>query len=83
MAIATAMAALRATVLGNCGGGSSNEDGCHDSRGKDNGNGGNSIGDDCPCCPHHAHFVTCHIVANAIICVVALAIAFVSVQQRG
>ncbi len=30
-----------------------------------------------------AHFVTCHIVANAIARVVAIAIAFVNVQQRG
>ncbi len=35
MATTTAMAALRATALGNCGGGSSDEDGCHDSGGKD------------------------------------------------
>ncbi len=30
-----------------------------------------------------AHFITRHIVANAIIRVVAVTIAFVSVQQRG
>jgi hypothetical protein len=35
MATAAAMAALRATALGDCGGGSSDEDGCRDSGGKD------------------------------------------------
>ncbi len=30
-----------------------------------------------------AHFVSRNVVANAIACVVAVAIAFVSVQQRG
>jgi hypothetical protein len=34
MVTATAMAALRATALGNCGGSSSNEDGCRDSGGE-------------------------------------------------
>jgi hypothetical protein len=35
MATAAAMAALRAMALGICGGGSSNEDGCHDSGGEE------------------------------------------------
>jgi hypothetical protein len=30
-----------------------------------------------------AHFVTCNVVANAIACVVSIAVAFVSMQQRG
>ncbi len=47
MATAAAMAALRATTLGNCGVGSSDEDGCGDSGGEDNGSGSNSIGDNC------------------------------------
>ncbi len=53
MVKAAAMAALRATALGNCGVGSSNENDCNDSGGKDDGNGRNGIGDDCPCRPHH------------------------------
>jgi hypothetical protein len=83
MATAAAMAVLRATVLGNCGGGSSNEDGCHDSGGEDNDDGGNGIGDHHPCRPFHAHFVTHHNIANIIAHVVAIVIAFVSMQQRG
>jgi hypothetical protein len=79
METAAAMAALRATALGDCGGGSSNEDGCRDSGGEDDGDGGNGVGDDCPCCPCHAHFVTAHVVANAITRVVAVSIAFASV----
>jgi hypothetical protein len=55
---AATIAALRATVLGDCGGGSSNEDGCRNSRGKDDGNGGNGVGDNHPCCPCHARFIT-------------------------
>jgi hypothetical protein len=47
-ATAAAMAALRATTLGDCGGSSSNEDGCRNSQGKDYGIGGNGVGDDCP-----------------------------------
>jgi hypothetical protein len=43
---AAATAALRAMALGDCGGGSCNEDVCCNSRGKDNGNGGNGVGDD-------------------------------------
>ncbi len=35
MATAAAMAALRATALGDCGGGSCNKDGCHDSKARD------------------------------------------------
>ncbi len=35
MATATAMAALRATALGDCGGSSSDEDGCPDCGGED------------------------------------------------
>jgi hypothetical protein len=53
MATAAAMAALRATVLGDCGGGSSDEDGCRDSGGKDDGDGGNGVGEDRPCRPRH------------------------------
>jgi hypothetical protein len=83
MVIATAMAALWAPVLGNGGGGSSNEDGCRNSGGKDNGDGGKVIGDDRPCCPHHACFVTRHVIANTIAHVVAVAIAFVSMHRRG
>jgi hypothetical protein len=29
------------------------------------------------------HFITCHVFANAIACVVTIAIAFVSMQQKG
>jgi hypothetical protein len=43
MATAAAMAALRAMAVGYCGGGSSNEDGCRDSGGKDDSNGGNGV----------------------------------------
>ncbi len=66
MATAIAIAALRATVLGDCGVGSSNDSGCCNSRGKDDGNGGNSIGDNCPCRPRHhplhhlQHHCQCH-----------------------
>ncbi len=74
------MATAAAMTLGNYGGGSSNYDSCHDSRGKDDGDSGNGLGDDCPCCPHHAHFVTHHVVANAIARVVAIAISFASVR---
>jgi hypothetical protein len=81
IAIDAAMAALRATVLGDCGGGSSNEDGYCVSRGKYDSDSGNGIGDDWPCCPIHAHFITRHVVANAIARVIAIAIAFVSVRQ--
>jgi hypothetical protein len=77
------MAVLRATVLGNCGGGSSNKDGCCNSGGKDDGDSGNGIGDDRPCCPCYARFVTCHVVASTIACVVAIVIACVSMQRRG
>ncbi len=81
MATAAAMAVLRATALGNCGGGSSNEDGCCDSRGMDDGNSSNGIGDDCPCHPCHAHFVTLHVVANTIARVVTVpTIAFASMR---
>jgi hypothetical protein len=70
-------------ALGDCGGGSSDEDGCHGSRGKDDGNGSIGVSDDCPSCPCYAHFVICHVVSNAITCVVTIIIAFVSMQQRG
>jgi hypothetical protein len=79
MATAAAMAALRAMALGDYGSGSSNEDGCCDSGGKDDGIGGNGTGDDHPCCPCHVHFVTCHVIANATARVVAIAIAFASI----
>ncbi len=50
MATAAAMAALRATALGNCGGGSCDKDGCHNSEARDGdgnaeGNGENGNGD--------------------------------------
>jgi hypothetical protein len=45
IATATAIAALKAMALGNCDGSSSNEDGCHDIQGKNNGNVGNGVGD--------------------------------------
>ncbi len=77
---AAAIAALRATALGDYGGGSSNKDGCRDSGGEEDGDGGNGIGDDRPCRPCHAHLVTCHVVANAIARVVAVTIAFASVR---
>ncbi len=80
MATSAAMAALRAKALGNCGGGSSNEDSCRVSGGKDDGNGGNSDGDDRPSRSPHAHFVTHHIVANAVARVAAAAIAFARVR---
>jgi hypothetical protein len=64
MATAAAMAALRAMALGDCGGSSSDDGGCHDSRGKDNGDGGNGIGDNFPChpchCPLHHPPHRCH-----------------------
>ncbi len=83
MATAAAMAVLRTTALGNCGGGSSNEDGCRDSGGKDNGKGGNGVVMIALVALAVAHFVTCHVIANTIARVVANAVAFVSVQQRG
>jgi hypothetical protein len=58
MVTAAAIAVLRATALGDCGGGSCNEDGCCNSEGKDSGNGGNGIGDNCPC--HPRHYPLCH-----------------------
>ncbi len=86
MATATAMAALRAMALGNCGGSTSNEHGSRNSRGKDNGDSGNSVGDDRKTIAlvalAIAHFITHHVVSDTITCVVAVAIAFVSVQQR-
>ncbi len=83
MATAATMAALRAMVLGNGGGGGSNEDGCRDSKGEDYGNSSNSIGDNRLCHLAIVHFVTRHIVANAIAHVVAITITFVNMQQRG
>jgi hypothetical protein len=74
------MATAAATMLDDCGGGSSNVDGCRNSGGKDDGNDGNGVGDDHPCLPCHAHFVTRHVVANAIVHVVAIAITFASVR---
>ncbi len=82
MATAPAMAALRATALGDCGGGSSNEDGCGDSRGKDNGDGSNGVGVIALVALSSTHFVTRNVVVNSIAHVVAIAIAFVSMQQR-
>ncbi len=67
MAMATAMAALRAT-----------EDVCHNIGGEDDGNIDNGIGDEATLTI--TLFVTKHIVANAIVHVVAIAIAFVSMQ---
>jgi hypothetical protein len=83
MATAAAMAALRSTALGDRGGGSCNEDGCHDSRGKDDGNGANGVGDNCPCRPCHRPLCHRNVIANAITHVVAIAIAFFGMQQRG
>jgi hypothetical protein len=77
------MAALRTTALGDCGGGSSNEDGCRDSGGDNNGEGGNGVVMIALVALAVAHFVTCHVVANAITRVVTVAVAFFSVQQRG
>jgi hypothetical protein len=42
-------------------------------RGEDDGNSGNGIGDDRPYCPCHAHFVTHHVIANAIAYFVVIA----------
>ncbi len=53
MATAAAMAAVRAMALGYCGGSSSNDNGCCDSKGRDNSNDSNGVGDDSPCCPGH------------------------------
>jgi hypothetical protein len=53
MATAAAMAALRAIAFGDCGGSSSNDGGCRDSGGEDDGDGGIGVGDNCPCCPCH------------------------------
>jgi hypothetical protein len=83
MATAAAMAALRTTALGNCGGGSSNEDGCRDSGGDDDGEGGNGVVMIALVALAVAHFVTRHVVANAIARVVAVAVAFFSVRRRG
>ncbi len=58
MTTAAAMAVLRAMVLGDCGGGSCNEDDFCDSGGKQDGDGGNGVGEDCPCCPCHCPL--CH-----------------------
>ncbi len=83
MATAAAMAALRTMVLGDCGGGSSNEDGCRNSGGDDDGEGGYGVMMIALVALAVAHFVTRHVVANAIACVVSIAIAFFSVRQRG
>jgi hypothetical protein len=58
MTTAAAMAALRATMLGNCGVSSSDDGSCGNSGGKVNGYGGNGIGDNCRCCPRHGPL--CH-----------------------
>jgi hypothetical protein len=85
IATTTAMDVLRAMALGNCGVGSSDKDGCGDSGGDDDDDGGKGIGDVTIALAALAiaHFVSRKVVANAIACVVAVAIAFVSVQQRG
>jgi hypothetical protein len=80
MATATAMAELRTTALVDFGGSSSNEDGCRDSKGKEDGNGGNGMVMIALVALTVAHFVTRHVVINAIARVVAIAIAFVSLQ---
>jgi hypothetical protein len=79
MATTTAMAVLRAMALGYCGVGSNNEDGCSDSGGKDNGNGATALVTIALVSLTITHFVSRNVVANAITCVVAVAIAFVSV----
>ncbi len=75
---ATAMAVLRATVLGDCGGDSSNEDGCRNSGGEDNSDGSNGVCDNHPFSPCHARFVTHHVIANAITHVVTVTSSFVN-----
>jgi hypothetical protein len=70
-------------ALGNCGGGSSNEDGCHNSGGKDDGNGSYRVVMIALVTLATAHFVIRHVVANTIARVVAVAVTFVSVRQRG
>jgi hypothetical protein len=59
MATAAAMAALRTMVLGDCGGGSSNEDGCRDSGDDDNGKGGNGMVMIALCCCHCSCIFQC------------------------
>ncbi len=74
MVTATAMAALRAMVLGDHGGSSSNDDGCVTTTAATV-----LVMIDLVALTI-SHFVTGPIVANAIARVVAIAIAFVSVQ---
>ncbi len=83
MATAVAMAALRTTMLGDCGGGSSNDDGLCNSGGDNDGKGGNGMVMIALVALAVAHFVTHHVVANTIPSVVAVTIAFFSMQQRG
>jgi hypothetical protein len=80
MATAAAMAAPKTTALGDFGGGNSNEDGCRNSGGEDNGNGGNGVVMITCVALAVAHFVTRHVIANAITRVVAIAVAYVSVR---
>jgi hypothetical protein len=74
MATTAAMAALRAMALGNCGVGSRDEDDCNNSGGKDYGNGGNGVGDDChrpPCQPQHCcqhHLLCCRRCSHLSVC---------------
>jgi hypothetical protein len=83
IATAVAMAALRTTALGDVGGNSSEEDGCRNSRGKYNGSGNNGVLMITLVAFTITHFITRHVVTNVIACVVAIAIAFVSMRQRG
>ncbi len=83
MATAAAMDAMRATALGNCGSGSSNEECCCDSGARTTVTVATVLVTIALVALAIAHFVTRNVVANAIACVVTIAIAFVSVQQRG
>jgi hypothetical protein len=85
MATAALMAALRTTALGDCGDSSSNKEGCCNSRDKDDDNGNNSMVTIAlvALALAIAHFVTRHVIVNAVARVVALPVSFVSVQQRG
>jgi hypothetical protein len=78
MATAAAMAALRAMALSDCGGSSSNDGGCRDSRGKDDNNGGTALVTITLVALAIAHFLTHHIIATTNAPVVTIAITFVA-----
>ncbi len=73
------MAVLKAMVLSDCGGSSSDDDGCHDSGDKD-AMAETALVTIALVALAIAQFITRHILANTIIHVIPFTIAFVGVQ---